>query len=214
MTKFVDLSKPKQAARITANALPVVRVGGGIWTAEQLKTNRLHPESRDWKFASTVLTFAGTDVFDGILARYAGTTRLGGYLDQFADKAWFLTIARQLAKNGEIPDWQVAVPAARDVAVSAIRPLAQHYGLSSDAKLAGKVKMWGQVAAVGAACSPVAYESPETIEFLFGTAAGASLVSGIETARDYTNELAGREISNRAAQFIVASANELYDLAA
>lgn len=195
----------KTAARITANSLPVYRVFAGYNTARHLKTDKKNPERRDWDFAGRVLFDASTDMVDGRLARYAGKTVLGGYLDQISDKAWFLQIARQLADNGEIPKEYIKVITARDIGLTIVRPIAQHFGLNSDAQVSGKAKMLAQVTATVAACSPVASERPDMIEILYGVAAGAAVVSGVDTLMGYVDDLDKRYPSSSAAQLIVAS---------
>lgn len=201
----------KALARIGANALPVYRVYAGFHTAKRLETDMRDPIKRTWGFAGRVAFDAATDKFDGILARYASATQFGGYLDQIADKAWFLSIARQLAKNGEIPEVFVKIPAARDIGTTILRPVAAHYGLNSDAKLAGKIKMLAQVNATVAACSPFAAKHPEFIETLYGISAGASVLSGADMLIGYADELAAMKGPSKAAQFIVAGTTWLLE---
>ncbi len=201
----------KTIARIGANALPAYRVYAGLHTAERLRTDMHNPLDRTWGFAGRVAFDAATDKIDGILARYASTTRFGGYLDQIADKAWFLLIARQLAQNGEIPEAFVKIPAVRDIGTTILRPIAGHYGLNSDAQLSGKIKMLAQINATVAACSPIAAKHPEFVETLYGISAGASVLSGADMLVAYVDELAAQRESSKAAQFIVAGTTWLLD---
>jgi phosphatidylglycerophosphate synthase len=203
----------KQLARYTANALPAYRVYAGIRTAELLAPEgKYHnPEDRTWDFAERVLFDAATDMVDGALARWAGPSRLGGYLDQIADKIWFLTIARQLARNDEIRQDAFVIPLSRDVGLTAVRPLAQLVGLNSDARYSGKIKMGSQVAATLAACSPIAPEYPEFVSGLFDVASGLSVVSGLETVGSYASQVRERLINEPepAARLVLAATTDL-----
>lgn len=208
----MPMSKAKKLAHVGANILPIYRVYAGYHTAERLRTDMQDPKDRTWGFAGRVALDAATDKIDGLLARYAGPTKIGGYLDQMADKAWFLLIARQLATNGEIPNLFVTLPSTRDVGTTILRPVATHYGLNSDAKMAGKVKMLAQVNATIAACSPIAAEHPEFIETMYGIAAGASVVAGIDMCLGYADELANRDYAHPAAQFIAQNTLKLAEI--
>lgn len=195
----------KAVARYAANALPVYRAYRGYRTAEHLRTDMQDPRKRTWAFGRRVFLDALTDKADGKLARYAGPTRIGGYLDQLADKAWFLQITRQLVKNDELDSSMYNVPALRDLAFLAIRPIANHYGLDSDAKLSGKMKMAAQVGAVVAACSPLAAAYPEFTQDLFAIAAGASVTSGLDMLNGYSREIVSQYRTEPVAQLIVAT---------
>lgn len=199
------------AARVGANALPIYRCYAGYRTRQALGNEMQDPAARTWAFAARVATDVATDKLDGILARYAGTTRWGGYLDQLADKLWFLTIAHQLAENGEIKNEAFTIPRARDVGVTAVRPIAQIFGLNSDARISGKMKLVTQAGAVVAACSPLAHEHPALIEGMFDVATGVSVLSGLETMQSYATQLAEQygKSPEPAAKLIVASTTEI-----
>lgn len=201
----------KTAARVVANTLPVYRCYAGHKTAQALSNEMRDPADRTWGFAARVAFDVSTDKVDGALARYAGPTRLGGYLDQLADKFWFLAIAHQLAENGEIRQEAFTVPRARDIGLTAVRPVAQLFGLNSDAQLSGKLKMICQVGAALTACSPVATEHPALVRGMFDVAAGASVVSGLETVQNYASQLAEQYSTSPepAARLIVASTTEI-----
>jgi phosphatidylglycerophosphate synthase len=199
----------KTAAHIVANTLPAYRVLRGWQTAERLRTDMQPTENRTWGFAGRVLLDALTDTVDGRLARYAGPTKIGGYLDQLADKAWFLQITKQLTENGEIPKACFTIPAIRDIGILAVRPVAHAFGLNPDAKHSGKNKMMVQVGAVLSACSPLAHEYPDFVTGLYGVATGASVTSGIDTLQSYAEEIGAANQNQPAAQLIVASVIEL-----
>lgn len=169
------------------------------------------PANRTWGFAARVAVDISTDKLDGILARYAGTTHFGGYLDQLADKFWFLTIAHQLAENGEVRQEAFTIPRARDIGLTAIRPVAQLFGLNSDARLSGKLKLLSQGGAVLTACSPIAHEYPALVRGMFDIATGASIASGLETVQSYATQLAEQYNTSPepVARLIVASTTEV-----
>lgn len=196
----------KTVARYAANALPIYRVYAGYRTAERLRTDMKDARKRTWSFSRRVLLDTLTDTLDGQLARHAGPTRLGGYLDQLGDKAWFLQITRQLVSNGELQPNNFAIPAVRDIGFLAVRTAAQYYGLKTDATASGKLKMVSQVGAAVTACSPLASSYPEFTRDLYALATGASAASGLEMLQGYAGEIAQQYRSEPIAQLIVASA--------
>lgn len=207
---LIMMSTPiKKCARAAANALPVYRVYRGYKTAESLKAEMFDPSDRTWEFARRTAFDGSTDVIDGLLARYAGATRLGGYLDQLADKAWFLQIAKQLAANGEISEAHYQIPAVRDLGTLALRPIAQYYGLASDAEASGKVKLWVQASAVISACSPIASSHPEFVQGLFSAASIASVGSGTEMLYSYAQDISSQYREQPLAQLITSSLTSL-----
>lgn len=204
INQYMEVST-KTLARAAANGLPIYRVVRGFQTADRLRTDMRDPTNRTWSFGVRVLLDASTDFIDGPLARYAGTTRIGGYLDQLADKAWFLQIESQLRRNDEISATDYWLPAVRDMGTLIIRPVAQHYGLQTDARISGKIKMNAQVLAAVSSCTPLAHDYPELVRGLHHFAAGASAFSGIEMLVDYQDELADRYKTEPLAQFLVAT---------
>ncbi len=199
------MSNTKQLARLGANTIPVYRAYRGFQTAERLRTDMHDPDARTWEFASRVAFDAATDKVDGILARYAGTTKLGGYLDQLADKTWYLTIVKQLVENGELEQIHFRTALIRDIGTTALRPIADICGLQTDAQLSGKLKMVVQTAAVIAACSPLASEQPQLVHGLFDAATVASVASGIDMLQGYVSDISTHYPHEPAAQLIVAS---------
>lgn len=176
-------------ARVVADCLPPYRIYRGFKTAERLRTDMKSPNDRTWVFAASVLLDASTDFIDGKLARYAGATPYGGYLDQLADKVWFLKITRQLVANQELPAYTYKVPAARDAVITVSRPIAGLYGINTDADQLGKLKLTSQSLAAVAACSPISYDHPEIVRDMFGIATGMSALSGAVLMQDYVHEI-------------------------
>lgn len=82
-----------------------------------------------------------TDIFDGMAARHAGTvSALGGILDPLADSLSRLTIYFAMAMAGWV---SLAVPfvmAGRDIVVAYARIACAAAGVSTSARISGKVK--------------------------------------------------------------------------
>jgi len=199
----------KPLARFSANCLPTYRAYRGYRTAERLRTDMCNPADRDWSFAGRVLLDASTDKVDGWLSSYAGATRFGGYLDQLGDKIWFLLIAQQLAVNGEISPLDHQIASIRDAALTTVRPIAQHFGLETDARVSGKVKMLVQSGATIAACSPLANDYPEVVQGLYHLATGLSVASGLEVLVDYKSEFQQRYQSDKVGLFVTGVLGQL-----
>jgi phosphatidylglycerophosphate synthase len=182
-------STMQNIAHIGANALPIYRAYRGFATRAILANEYEDPRNRDWRFAGRTALDAVTDSLDGTMARYAGTTSIGGWIDQLADKVWFIPIAKQLADNQEISSVHYKTTLARDIGTSVIRAVAQHHDISVDARPSGKIKTHIQVAATVAACSPLAEKYPKLVNGLFSAATVMSIYSGAEMAFDYSKEI-------------------------
>lgn len=146
------------------------------------------PSDRTWGFAARTAIDISTDKIDGYLARYAGKTRFGGFLDQISDKVWYLTIVDQLVRNREILPIHRNIALAQSIGSNVLRAAALHYGIDTDAKELGQWKFTLQAGAVLSACSPLAAEQPEFVEFMFDAASGLTAISGIEQAVRFSRE--------------------------
>ena len=73
----------------------------------------------DFSFALALMAIAAaSDGVDGFLAkRYDWTSRLGGFLDPFADKFLLVTIFLVLTGLGLLPVWLTSVVIGRDLAI-------------------------------------------------------------------------------------------------
>ncbi|MCP4192918.1 MAG: CDP-diacylglycerol--glycerol-3-phosphate 3-phosphatidyltransferase [Planctomycetaceae bacterium] len=94
---------------------------------------------------------AGTDWVDGYLARKHNlVTKLGRILDPFADKILicgsFIFLAAEPAS--QIPAWMAVVVVGRELLVTVLRSFMEEQGVDFSAKMAGKLKMVFQCAAV------------------------------------------------------------------
>ncbi len=113
-------------------------------------------EGSEWPALGLWLVLAGSDCFDGWLARRHGTTRSGAFLDPLADKFLIIGAMVALVAKGALWWLPVALMAAREVALSAYRSYVGRRGVSVPARLQAKVKTWVQAVAVGLAIAPVA----------------------------------------------------------
>ena len=89
-----------------------------------------------------------TDVFDGLLARRAGPTPLGNYLDPVADKVLILCLFLCLADRGLLPLWMGLIQLGREMLVSGVRDAAAASGRVIGANWMGKTKTLLQTATV------------------------------------------------------------------
>ena len=117
---------------------------------------------------------AGTDWVDGWYARkYDQVTQLGRILDPFCDKilicGTYILLAVEMASVASLPwysviaGWMAVVVVGRELLVTVIRSLIEGSGGDFSAKMAGKLKMWFQCIAVGAALLALALkkQAPE-----------------------------------------------------
>lgn len=94
---------------------------------------------------------AGTDWLDGYIARkYNLVTKLGRILDPFADKFLICGVFIYLAAvpTSGIAAWMAVVVVGRELLVTVIRSFLEGEGIDFSAKMAGKLKMVFQCAAV------------------------------------------------------------------
>jgi CDP-diacylglycerol---glycerol-3-phosphate 3-phosphatidyltransferase len=97
------------------------------------------------------LIAAMTDWLDGYLARKHGlVTQLGRILDPFADKILisgaFIFLAAE--PGSQVLAWMAVVVVGRELLVTALRSFLEQQGADFSAKMAGKLKMVFQCAAV------------------------------------------------------------------
>jgi len=127
-----------------------------------------------WAALIIFVIAAGTDWVDGWWARkYDQVTQLGRILDPFCDKilicGTYILLAVEMTAVESFPwyaiiaGWMAVVIVGRELLVTVIRSLVEGSGGDFSAKMAGKVKMWFQCIAVGAALVALALnqQSPE-----------------------------------------------------
>ncbi len=113
-------------------------------------------EGAEWPALALWVVLAGSDCFDGWLARRHGVTRSGAFLDPLADKFLVLGAMAALVARGVMWWLPVALIAVREVALSVYRSYVGRRGVSVPARFQAKVKTWMQAIAVGLAIAPVA----------------------------------------------------------
>lgn len=115
-----------------------------------------------WAALVVFLIAAGTDWIDGWYARkYDQVTQLGRILDPFCDKILICGVFILLAVAmdpvdafpwyAKVAGWMAVVVVGRELLVTVIRSLIEGSGGDFSAKMAGKLKMWFQCIAAGAA---------------------------------------------------------------
>ncbi len=132
-----------------------------------------------WAALVIFIIAASTDWVDGWYARkYDQVTQLGRILDPFCDKilicGTYILLAVEMTAVEAFPwyaiiaGWMAVVIVGRELLVTVIRSLVEGSGGDFSAKMAGKLKMWFQCIAVGAALVALALNqqsaTPETAE--------------------------------------------------
>src|SRR5688572_14483476 len=133
-----------------ANAVTLVRI-----LVLPLLVVLILDDGAEWPALALWVVLAGSDLFDGWLARRHGTTRSGAFLDPLADK--FLVLGAMAALVAEDVFWwlPVALMATRELVISAYRLVVGRHGVSVPARSGAKVKTVVQDFAVGFALLPV-----------------------------------------------------------
>lgn len=136
-----------------------------------------------WGSFSAWTAMGTTDGLDGWLARRAGTTRSGAFLDPLADK--FLAIGGLCALAGQdvFPWAAVGLITAREVVISVYRTRAGRRGISLPARQLGKWKTAVQLVAVGTALCPLTEDTPVVALTLLWGAVVLALASGLDIVR-------------------------------
>ena len=128
----------------------------------------LIPLEQYWLSFIFFLIAAGTDWIDGWYARkYDQVTQLGRILDPFCDKVLicgvFILLAVEMdgrfAWYEQIAGWMAVVVTGRELLVTVLRSLIEGSGGDFSAKMPGKLKMWFQCIAVGAALVALALKT-------------------------------------------------------
>ncbi len=121
-----------------------------------------------WAAFVIFIVAAGTDWIDGWWARKFGqVTQLGRILDPFCDKILICGVYILLAVEmdpvfpwyAKIAGWMAVVVVGRELLVTVIRSLIEGSGGDFSAKMAGKIKMWLQCIAAGAALVALAVKA-------------------------------------------------------
>lgn len=169
--------KKETPLRLAANTLPIIRAAASPIIAKRLETTK--PEDRTWKLGLAVGALAVTDKLDGWIARKIGPTKLGGWLDQMADKALVIPIFHTLSKTGEISSLHCKTKIARDIGITAARTYASRRNINVDAQPLGKYKAVAEMATLAAAASPLSAKAG-VIEGMATASTALSLASGAQ----------------------------------
>ena len=128
----------------------------------------LIPMQLYWGALVVFVIAAGTDWIDGWYARkYDQVTQLGRILDPFCDKILicgvFILLAVEMnelfAWYEKVAGWVAVVVTGRELLVTVLRSLIEGSGGDFSAKLPGKLKMWFQCIAAGAALVALALKN-------------------------------------------------------
>jgi CDP-diacylglycerol--glycerol-3-phosphate 3-phosphatidyltransferase len=138
-------------------------------------------EGSEWGALALWTVLAGSDCFDGWLARRHGATRSGAFLDPLADKFLVLGAMVALVAKGALWWLPVALIAVREVALSAYRSYVGRRGVSVPARFQAKVKTWVQAIAVGLAIAPVSGDAYRSLTVgVLWAAVALTLVTGVQ----------------------------------
>ena len=169
----------QSALATPANAITLARLAA----APLLLVVVLASPSSWWTFALWMV-LAGTDGFDGYVARRHGTTTSGAFLDPLADKCLVLAAMVALVAKGVFWWFPVAVIAAREAVISGYRSVVARRGISVPARPGAKVKTVIQDLAVGIALLPPAKGHYWIAEGLLWGATALTVVTGIQYLSD------------------------------
>ena len=138
-------------------------------------------DGSEWPALALWTVLAGSDLFDGWLARRHGATRSGAFLDPLADKFLVLGAMAALVAKGVLWWLPVALIAVRELALSGYRSYVGRRGVSVPARFQAKVKTWLQAIAVGLAIAPVSGDGYRGIMLtVLWAAVALTLVTGAQ----------------------------------
>ena len=163
----------RDAIRTPANMLSSLRVAASpVLCAAILST-----EKPAWALVGAHVLIWSTDWVDGYLSRKYGSTKVGEELDKASDKILAWSEMGALLAKGTIGVAAVAVMGVRDLVLEQYRKRLRKDGISTAAKMPGKIKTNIQIAAIGAALTPGLGENPGIVKGSIWAAATASVLS-------------------------------------
>lgn len=174
-----------------ANGLSIFRIAMSPGIANDFMTTP--PEDRTAGMAVKTAVVGATDFVDGYLARQAGTSELGAWLDQVADKLFVAPSQMALSRTGEMSAVHPSIKIARDLSVNALRLYARHQGNEVPAGKLGKQKTTIEMATLTLANSPLATD-PNLIRRGASISTALSLFSGVEYFMDYFKKSESEEV--------------------
>lgn len=131
------------------------------------------------------LGFGLTDYLDGPVARRSGAvTRSGAFLDPLADKVVVVGVAICMVSVDRLYWLPVAIVAAREVAISAVRVYWARRQLSMPARRSAKYKTLVQGLALTAAAMPTLEDDQGLIDAFWWVAVGFTVFTGAQYLLD------------------------------
>ncbi len=138
-------------------------------------------DGSEWAALVLWVVLAGSDVFDGWLARRHGATRSGAFLDPLADKFLVLGAMAALVARGVLWWVPVVLIAVRELALSGYRSYVGRRGVSVPARFQAKVKTWVQAVAVGMYIAPVGGDAYRALRVsVLWSAVALTVVTGVQ----------------------------------
>ncbi len=173
--------RPRSDADVltTANAVTVTRLVLAVpWVL------LVHDQGAGWLSLGLGVLLAGSDGFDGWIARRHGATRSGAFLDPLADKVLVLGGLWALVLRDRFWALPVLVITGREVLMSLWRSYAGRRGLSVPARPIAKVKTVVQQAAIGLALAPPLVDAPRFADAVLWVGVALAVWSGADYLRD------------------------------
>lgn len=133
-----------------------------------------------WIIWSVYFILCLSDYVDGIIARRAGPTTSGAFLDPLADKVLAIGGFLVLGLKGYYSWIPIIIMAIREVSVSAARSILARYRISLPARKLGKAKTLIQLIAVGLPIWPPLADYKGFNDAFLWFACALSVISGID----------------------------------
>jgi CDP-diacylglycerol--glycerol-3-phosphate 3-phosphatidyltransferase len=137
-----------------------------------------------WPVFTLGVILALTDHYDGQLARRHGTTRSGAFLDPLADKVVVIGAMVSLVMVNRYWWFPVAIVAARELAITAMRAHFARGGMAIPARTSAKYKTLVQGIALLVAVIPVLRKTQTPSVVALWIAVALTLWSGWQYVRD------------------------------
>lgn len=138
-----------------------------------------------WAAFGLGLAMAGTDFFDGRVARWANvTSRSGAFLDPLADKVVVLGAAFCLVATQRYWWVPVTIIAFRELGITAWRARCAGAGVSIPARRSAKYKTFVQGLALAMAVMPTLESADAVLTTALWVAVGFTVVTGLQYLMD------------------------------
>lgn len=141
-------------------------------------------ESQRWATFALALVLGASDFFDGRLARYATSTRVGAFVDPLADKAVVLLAGFALVEIGRFPILPWIVIAVREVGIQLYRSYWARQGFAIPARPSAKYKVFVQGLVIAFALLPALDDALWLADGFLWLAVVFTVVSGAQYVID------------------------------